>query len=272
MGSDDQARFDRAGLAVDSAIKAFSITNPNVKVTWSPGTYYGADVINITGPEDRRMMVMVSDVTEELIVRLLRKHYTRDEKLEKLPGGNSALIDGAVTADALSLSEGTFSYRMTDAALMDAMERSGWIGNAMALAMAAHRGQTDLSGNDYILHVMDVYASVRRSHASNYLQAAALLHDVVEDTAVTLDYVREQFGYRIAEIVDALTKRPGESYHGDYFARLSKDRDAALIKTHDVMDNIRRLSGIADASTRDRLTHKYSVMLVKLEESLRDVS
>jgi predicted ABC-type ATPase len=68
-------------------------------------------------------------------------------------------------------------------------------------------------------------------------RTVAWLHDLVEDTDVTLGEVRERFGDRIARAVEAETWQNGESYQ-DYIARLSRNPDAIRSKLEDIADNM----------------------------------
>ncbi len=79
---------------------------------------------------------------------------------------------------------------------------------AIAIAAEGHAGQFDKAGQPYILHPIRVM--LRVSGASERI--AAILHDVVEDTPVTLDQLsNEGFSREVVEAVDALTKRRGEN-------------------------------------------------------------
>jgi len=79
---------------------------------------------------------------------------------------------------------------------------------AIEIAAAAHAGQVDKAGQTYILHPLRVMLRV----AAGNEQMAAVLHDVVEDTSVTLEQLAlEGFPQEVLEAVEALTKRPGES-------------------------------------------------------------
>lgn len=79
---------------------------------------------------------------------------------------------------------------------------------AIQIAAAAHAGQVDKAGQTYILHPLRVMLRV----AAGNEQMAAVLHDVVEDTSVTLEQLTlEGFPQEVLEAVEALTKRPGES-------------------------------------------------------------
>ena len=79
---------------------------------------------------------------------------------------------------------------------------------AIAIAAAAHAGQVDKAGQPYILHPLRVMLRVTTEHE----RMAAVLHDVVEDTGVSLQQlIAEGFPPQVIAAVDALTKRPGES-------------------------------------------------------------
>jgi len=77
---------------------------------------------------------------------------------------------------------------------------------ASEVAIGAHDGQKRLSGEAYIQHslaVADILAHVKMDHETI---SAAILHDVVEETDITLDDIRDQFGNTIAGLVDGVTK------------------------------------------------------------------
>jgi (p)ppGpp synthase/HD superfamily hydrolase len=103
----------------------------------------------------------------------------------------------------------------------------------------AHSGQMRRCGSEpYFNHSQRVAKAVEELCLSDEAVAAALLHDVVEDTAVTLSEILLQFGDRVAELVDLLSKRKDED--GDEaIQRLveSKDREALWIKLCDLEDN-----------------------------------
>ena len=80
------------------------------------------------------------------------------------------------------------------------------IERAFEFSAAAHRGQKRLSGDDYISHAVEVAKILVNQQLDSITIAAALLHDVVEDSGATIDGIREQFGNEIAGLVDGLTK------------------------------------------------------------------
>jgi GTP pyrophosphokinase len=80
------------------------------------------------------------------------------------------------------------------------------IDRAYHLAEAAHKNQKRSSGEAYITHPLAVAGILAETKLDAQTIAAALLHDVAEDTQVTLDDIRNQFGTEIASLVDAVTK------------------------------------------------------------------
>jgi (p)ppGpp synthase/HD superfamily hydrolase len=123
--------------------------------------------------------------------------------------------------------------------------------DAIALAARAHRGQLDRAGEPYILHSMRVMLKQRDETA----RIVAVLHDVLEDTEVTLDVLR-QAGYspEICDAVDRLTRREQEPYEV-MLARVEASPLARRVKLADLEDNmdLRRLTAI-DEQALARLT------------------
>ena len=77
---------------------------------------------------------------------------------------------------------------------------------AYAVAERAHAGQTRASGEPYIVHSLAVAIMLADLHLDPQTIAAGLLHDVPEDTSVTIDEVRNLFGEEVASLVDGVTK------------------------------------------------------------------
>lgn len=108
---------------------------------------------------------------------------------------------------------------------------------AREVATAAHLGQTRWSGEPYITHPRAVVALLP-AYAGVYTQAAAWLHDVVEDTKVTLEDLRHLgFGETVVQTVARLTHRDGESYP-DYIVRISGHYSASIVKIADLTHNM----------------------------------
>lgn len=125
------------------------------------------------------------------------------------------------------------------------------LGSAIAYAAAAHSGQyRKFSGDPYIVHPLRVMAAVQ--DRSIFARIAAVLHDVVEDTGVSLSRVQDLFGDEVSVLVDALTSRYGETY-ADFITRVANSGpDAIAIKVADLRDNLDGLGRLDDPSLRKR--------------------
>ena len=85
-------------------------------------------------------------------------------------------------------------------------EQVAMIQRAYEFGARAHEGQTRKTGEPYITHPVAVALELAEMHLDAQAIAAALLHDVVEDTPATLDNIRDQFGEEIALLVDGVSK------------------------------------------------------------------
>jgi (p)ppGpp synthase/HD superfamily hydrolase len=128
---------------------------------------------------------------------------------------------------------------------------------AIHTAQLAHQDQVDKIGEPYINHPYRVAAACDLAGFGEDVITAAWLHDVVEDTAVTLDSLRPLLPASVVDALDALTKRKGEPF-GAYYERVKADPIATVVKWFDVADNAdpRRLAKVAP-DTQDRLRDKY---------------
>lgn len=123
---------------------------------------------------------------------------------------------------------------------------------AIAIAAAAHAGQVDKGGVPYILHPLRVMLRLQSSEE----QIAGVLHDVIEDTSVTTEQLRQEgFSVTVLEALDALTKREGES-------RLDAARRAAR---HPVARAV-KLADNAENSDISRIPNPTDRDLARLEE------
>ena len=77
------------------------------------------------------------------------------------------------------------------------------LARAYRVSAQAHRGQKRLSGDDFVSHSVAVATILAEQQMDSTTIAAALLHDVVEDSDVSLDDIRRDFGPEVAELVDA---------------------------------------------------------------------
>ncbi len=124
---------------------------------------------------------------------------------------------------------------------------------ALQIAVAAHAGQQDKNGAPYIFHPLRVMTRCTMPNA----RIVALLHDVVEDTDVTLEQLEaEGFSAEVLATLRLVTHHPDVSYD-DYITLILTDRTAIEVKMADLEDNsdIRRLQTV-DEKTMERL-NKY---------------
>lgn len=127
------------------------------------------------------------------------------------------------------------------------------LGKAIAIAAQAHQEQVDKAGAPYILHPLRM---MLRMHSETEMMVA-ILHDVVEDTAWTLDTLRQAgFSDAVVQAVECLTHREHETYE-EFIVRVSANVIASKVKLADLEDNmdIRRLRVVTDTDAQ-RL-HKY---------------
>jgi (p)ppGpp synthase/HD superfamily hydrolase len=117
---------------------------------------------------------------------------------------------------------------------------------AISIAAKAHEGQVDKAGAPYILHPLRVMLRVIPIEE----RIAAVLHDIVEDTEITLEMLRtEGFSEVVVQAVESLTKRPDEDYEG-FVRRAASNPIGRRVKLADLEDNC-DLSRIAILTARD---------------------
>lgn len=134
---------------------------------------------------------------------------------------------------------------------------------AMLLAYDAHHGQLDKGGVPYIFHPIHLAEQM----PDELTTIVALLHDVVEDTPLTLDDLAGDFPPAIINALALLTHQPGTSYD-DYIRTLRDDPIAATVKRADLLhnsDQSRLALSPTDDATRARLRQKYQKALAILD-------
>lgn len=116
---------------------------------------------------------------------------------------------------------------------------------AIILATQAHRNQVDKAGAPYILHPLRIMLT----QADEARRIAAILHDVVEDSDITPEFIKEHFGQMIADAIVALTRRDDEGYD-TFISRCASNAIARDVKRADIADNL-DLSRLPTVSERD---------------------
>jgi guanosine-3',5'-bis(diphosphate) 3'-pyrophosphohydrolase len=161
---------------------------------------------------------------------------------------------------------------------------------AFRFSERAHLGQKRLSGEDYVSHCVEVAKILADLQLDSVTVASGLIHDVVEDTAITVEDVQREFGREIADIVNGLTKignlpahstqeRQVENYR-KLLLSIAKDVRVILIKLADRLHNLRTLEYLTPdkqrriaQETRDLyapLAHRFG--MAKMRWELEDLA
>ena len=164
------------------------------------------------------------------------------------------------------------------------------IQKAHEFAKKAHEGQQRLSGDEYLTHLVGVADILAELHMDSVTIAAGLLHDILEDTKVTYDQLKAEFGEEIANLVDGVTKistrqfqdsalRQSESTRKMLVA-MAKDVRVILVKLADRTHNMRTLEFLPP-ERREKLAREtldiyaplaHRLGMSKIKSELEDLS
>ncbi len=131
---------------------------------------------------------------------------------------------------------------------------------AFAFAYQLHEGQYRKSGEPYIAHPVAVASFLRDLGGDSAMIAAGFLHDVVEDTEVTLEEIEERFGTETQRLVEGVTKlskfnfsstteRQAENFRRMFLA-MAKDIRVIVVKLADRLHNMRTLQHLKPEKQR----------------------
>ncbi len=169
-----------------------------------------------------------------------------------------------------------------------------FIDKAFKLARDCHNGQMRSSGEPYIIHPIAV-AKIVLDYGMDYQSVvAAMLHDTVEDTDLTLEEIKKEFGFDIAGLVDGLTKlgkvpldiKDKEEQQAENVRKMllamSEDIRVIIIKLADRLHNVRTLNFVAPQKRRDKaletleiyapIAHRLGIRTIKEELEDRAIS
>ena len=164
------------------------------------------------------------------------------------------------------------------------------IKKAYECCVLAHKGQLRSSKEEFYLHPYNVAKIVISLGMDSQSIAAALLHDTVEDTEITLDYIKKEFGEEVALIVDGVTKLGKISFSSKeqlqaenirkMLIAMAKDIRVIIIKLADRLHNMRTIDAVPDYKQREKsletlevfapIAHRLGIRQIK--EELEDLS
>jgi len=147
------------------------------------------------------------------------------------------------------------------------MKKQHMLNAAITIAAAAHADQYDRGGVPYLMHPLAVMYHLATNDEE--LKVIAILHDVIEDTDVTYEDLRNVgISDRAIAGIAAMTKLPGETY-AEYKIKVMSNRDAMRVKIADLWHNsdIRRLKGVSEKDIAR--VEKYQKFYLELSESLK---
>lgn len=126
---------------------------------------------------------------------------------------------------------------------------------AARIAFLFHEHQSDQGGYPYVCHSLHVAEQMDDETST----VVAILHDVVEDTSCSLEYLAGIFPQPIIEAIDAITRRDGENYL-EYIRRVAKNEIAKKVKIVDIIHNLDE-SRLPNGKMENSLKNRYEVAL-----------
>lgn len=144
------------------------------------------------------------------------------------------------------------------------LEVNNVLEKAIQIAAKAHEGQKDKAGQPYILHPLRVMLRTD----TELERICAVLHDVIEDTPITLEMLKDEgFSPEVLTALEALTKRKDESYD-NFISRVLENETACRVKLADLADNM-DLSRIQTPTEEDfRRVEKYQRAVSRIHHHL----
>ncbi len=151
------------------------------------------------------------------------------------------------------------------------------LSRAFSFAEKAHRGQVRASGEPYFTHPIEVAHILADMHLDPATIITALLHDVVEDTDVSLASIRDQFTDEVAQLVDGVTKltrieMQSDNKQAENFRKLvlamSEDIRVLLVKLADRTHNMRTIDYISKPEKRERIAQETLMIFAPLAERI----
>jgi len=164
------------------------------------------------------------------------------------------------------------------------------IKKAYDYAAKKHFGQKRISGDDYILHPLNVALILTEISADAECMAAALMHDTIEDSDATVEEIESIFGKEIALLVDGVTKinkinftsdsEASAAYQRKILVGLSEDVRVIIIKLADRLHNMRTISVLSEEKQKRKAKETLEILtpvahrlgIYKIKSELEDLS
>ncbi len=144
------------------------------------------------------------------------------------------------------------------------------IKKAYNFASKAHAGQLRLTGDDYMLHPLNVAFILTEVYADSQTLATALLHDVINFTDTKLEDVEKEFGSEISELVDSISRinklslsadnEALVSYHKKILVGLSGDVRIIILKIADRLHNMRTLWALPEGKRKEKAKETLEIL------------
>ena len=197
--------------------------------------------------------IVLHPILQHPFVEAISEHLRKQEQPEATPETVCAAYVGAYNSPTCEAIIGGLHQYLPDA-------DSDLVRRAYALSTIAHAGQYRQSGEPYIDHPVAVTSILLELRLDAESLAASLLHDVVEDTGVSLEVIKGFFGANVAHLVDGVTKLSSleikskeERQAGSYrkmFIATADDPRVILIKLADRLHNMRTLGATPPAKQK----------------------
>jgi len=157
---------------------------------------------------------------------------------------------------------------------VEKLDKKDKILSALELAKESHKDQKRDEGQDYFIHPIRIVNCLiyELDIKDSNLLISALLHDVVEDSEMTLGEINKKFGKKVEELVNKLTRNKDKETKREKFNKLMKESDEVrLIKTVDWLDNLRSFPYRKDRGERYcRHLKEASEMYLPLAQSINN--
>ena len=207
---------------------------------------------------------------------------TKQEKIEEIKkaDANVKAMDDFTSPDIL------YQELITSVKKYHPSDDISMIEKAYRIAYEAHKDQKRKSGEPYIIHPLCVGIILADLELDKETIVAGLLHDVVEDTVMTSEELREEFGAEVELLVDGVTKLCQLSYSADkvevqaenlrkMFLAMAKDIRVILIKLADRLHNMRTLKYMKPEKQKEKaretmdiyapIAHRLGISKIKVE-------